>query len=210
MKKRFTQFGMVGLALVAVLAVGASPAMAKSKKKTVTRTATFSQCISVAAAVSETIPPAVAVIPVTVPNFKGGIQDGAVTAITSVGTRISHTFDGDLTINLISPGGRFIPLATRRGSSGAGYGTGATSCGGSLVNFSDLATTPIATPGNTPPAPITGTFKPEQPLSGVVGGPARGNWILLVSDQAGGDTGTLHAFSLNFTYSFKAQVKKKK
>jgi subtilisin-like proprotein convertase family protein len=207
-KKRSTRLALLACAGVASLGLlaGASPAAAKTKKKTVTKTATFSQCVNSASPISSDLTPATAVIPVSVPNFKGGLQDGVVTAITSAGVRITHTFDGDLVLGLVSPGGKVVTLSLRQGGSGDDYGSGAADCGGTLTQFSDSAATGIS----AGTAPFAGSFRPDVPLSGVVGAPARGSWLLFVSDQASGDEGTLHAFSLNFTYSYKAQVKKKK
>ncbi len=211
--KRSARIAVLACASVASLGliVGPASAAAKTKKKTVTRTAAFSQCANVASPIPDVGGPfGSAVIPVSVPNFKGGVQDGTVTAITSAGVRITHTFDGDLILTLVSPGGRVVQLANRRGIAGDGYGSGAASCSGSLVLFGDGFPTPISTPGNTVQNPIVGSFKPEQPLSLVVGGPARGSWVLLVADVAGGDTGAINAVSLNFTYSYQARVKVKK
>jgi subtilisin-like proprotein convertase family protein len=176
------------------------------KKKTVTRTATVNQCVSVGSAIADHAT-ATASIPVSLPTYKGQPQDGSVTGITSVGTRITHTLGQDLVIGLISPGGRYVSLSNARGS-GDDFGTGAANCGGTLTTFSDTAATPIG--DGTPP--FAGSFKPEQPLSQVVGAPARGTWVLQVSDVADVDTGAINAFSLNFTYQYKAlkQVKKKK
>jgi hypothetical protein len=216
--KRSARIALLACASVASLGLlaGTSPAAAAKKKaKVVTKTATLNQCVSTAQRLIEGDPgipgtiPSVA-FPVAVPKFKGKQQDGAVTAVSSVGVRITHTFDEDLTIVLVSPGGRVVPLAQNRGSSGDGYGTGATNCGGSLVLFGDTFGPSIVSPGNTGSGPITGSFKPEQPLSAVVGGPARGNWVVLASDGDGGDEGTLDAVSLNLTYQYKALKKKKK
>jgi subtilisin-like proprotein convertase family protein len=192
------------------LMTGVSAAAAKAKKKTVTKTATLNQCVNAASTIDDpTSPLASAVIPVSVPNFKGGAQDGVVTAITSVGTRITHTSDGDLVITLVSPGGKVIPLSVEEGGSGDGFGTGDAGCAGSLALFGDAFTTPISSPGNTGNGPVAGSFKPEQPLNQALGGPARGSWVLLVADEASVDTGSLNAVSLNLTYTYKAQVKKK-
>jgi subtilisin-like proprotein convertase family protein len=214
----------VRLALLACVSVaslglvaGASPAAAKTK----TKTKTFSQCTSFAipipdfpdhmatpnAPVNST---ASASIPVSVPKFKGKPQDGVITALTDVNVRISHTFAGDLVLYLVSPGGRAVNLAYGRGSTGDGYGNGAASCAGGSVLFGDAFPTPIATPGNTGDNPIVGSFKPEQPLGALVGGPARGNWTLIATDIAHQDSGAINGFSLNFTYSYKTQAKKKK
>jgi len=214
MSKRTSRIALLACAAFAslglVAAVSPAAAKTKAKKKTVTKTATFNQCVSTASPIDDPESAlASAVIPVSVPNFKGGVQDGVVTAITSAGVRLSHTSDGDLVITLVSPGGKVIPLAIGEGSSGNGYGTGATSCSGLPALFGDSFATSITAPGNTGDDPVSGSFKPEQPLNQTLGGPARGNWVLLVADEAGADFGSLDAFSLNFTYSYKAQVKKK-
>jgi subtilisin-like proprotein convertase family protein len=71
-------------------------------------------------------------------------------------------------------------------------------------------------PGNGDGQPINGQFMPRQPFATFNGGPARGAWVLLVSNCCTSDTGTLDAFSLNltytytYTYTYKATVKKKK
>jgi subtilisin-like proprotein convertase family protein len=212
-KKRSARMALLASVSVASLGllVGPASATAKAKKKTVTKTATVSQCVNASGLLREDpLPIATAVIPVTVPNFKGGPQDGVVTGFTSAGVRITHTSDLDLAVSLVSPGGKVIQLATGRGGSGDGFGTGAANCSGSLALFGDAFTTPVPDLGNDDP--VTGGFKPDQPLNQVVGGPARGSWILLAVDEVGGDEGTLDAFSLNFTYSYKAlkKVKKKK
>lgn len=217
-RKRSARTALLACASVAALGLvaGVSPAAAKkAKKRTVTRTATLSQCVSVASPINSNDAPGgstlgVATIPVVLPKYKGAVQDGAVTAVTSAGVRITHTFDEDLGVVLVAPGAHAVPLSLSRGESGDGYGSGATSCGGSLVQFGDAFATPIGTPGNVPPAPIEGSFKPESPLGALAGSQARGNWQLIVTDGAGGDDGVLNAFSLNLTYTYKALVKVKK
>jgi subtilisin-like proprotein convertase family protein len=222
--KRSARIALLACASVASLGLlaGASPAAAAKKKaKVVTKTAALNQCVSTSQRVAENEdPPPVdttggvgsVAFPVTVPKFRGKPQDGQVTALTSAGVRITHTFDGDLNIVLVSPGGGVVPLAITRGESADGYGSGATNCGGSLVLFGDVFPTSISTVDTTGNTPLTGSFKPERPLSALVGSPARGNWVVLVTDGAGGDTGTLDAVSLNLTYQYKAlkKVKKKK
>jgi subtilisin-like proprotein convertase family protein len=208
MRRRFTSIGMLGLALVAMLAIGVAPASAKKAKKvTVTRTATINQCVNVTIPYSETTPAAVALNPVTtVPTFRGLPQDGTVTAITSVGVRISHTFVSDNVIRLLTPGGRLITLFQNNDNGTDDFGTGATNCGGTQTLFSDTAGTAIA--AGAPP--YAGSFRPVQPLSQANGGPARGLWTLIVDDDVAADSGTVHAFSLNFTYTYLALQKKKK
>jgi subtilisin-like proprotein convertase family protein len=205
MRLRLTAMAVTGLATAALVAAGASPAAAK----TVTRTATFSQCLSPALPIADQSVVA-ATLNVPVPKNGKKVQGGIVTAVNSAGVRISHFFAGDLFINLVSPGGRAIGLAVSRGSTGNGYGSGPASCSGEQVLFSDAFATPISTPGSTGDDPIRGNFRPEQPLSTFAGGPARGAWTLLVVDCCAGRTGALDAFSLNLTYTYKKPVKKKK
>jgi uncharacterized repeat protein (TIGR01451 family) len=96
---------------------------------------------------------------------------------------INHTFDADLDIFLISPLGTRVELSTDNGSSGDNY-----------VNtiFDDAAATSI-TAGT---APFTGSYRPETPLSAVDGQSISGDWKLEVTDDLGGDTGTLLNWSL--------------
>jgi subtilisin-like proprotein convertase family protein len=208
--------GLASLGLVA----GAAPATAKKKKrKAVTRTATFNQCVDTAAPIANPDPvtgnrtAASAVVPVSVPKFKGKPQDGLVTAFNSLGVRITHTFDEDFDVFAFSPSGKAVAISDNADETngGDGWGSGAANCTGSLVTLGDAFPTSIQTPGNTGVnTPITGSFKPMQPPSTFVGGPARGNWSLVVIDETVGDTGAINAVSLNFTYQYKAPVKKKK
>jgi subtilisin-like proprotein convertase family protein len=227
-KKRSARVALLACAGIASLGLvaGVSTAAAKTKvkKRTVTQTATFNQCVSVASPISSTNSAAnpnpnnpqvgVGNIPVTIPPYRGLPQDGAITGISQVGVRISHTFNSDLSVLLVAPGAHAVPLSVGRGGNGDGYGTGATSCGGSLVQFSDAFGTPIGTLTDTDVNPILGQFKPERPLAGLNGTQARGNWQVLVTDGASSDDGSLNAVSLTFTYTFltevKVKVKKKK
>jgi subtilisin-like proprotein convertase family protein len=97
-------------------------------------------------------------------------------------SRITHTWDGDLQIELIGPDGTRVALANRPG--------GPNNSGDNFVNtvFSDSASTPLS--GGT--APYTGTFKPQDGLLASFNGkPVAGKWTLRVADMAAQDTGTL-------------------
>jgi len=198
--------GAAGLA-VAALTAAASPATAK----TVTKTATFNQCVNPAAAIFDEKSTS-ATLFVPVPKNGRKVQSGTVTAVNSAALRITTLSASDLDISLISPGGRVIGLAIGRGGSGDGFGSGTPNCTGQLVAFSDSFAIPIADTPNVGSDPVTGSFKPEQPLSSFAGGPARGFWTLLVTDCCGGATtsGSVDAFSLNLTYKYKKPKKKKK
>lgn len=215
MKMRLVRLGFLGMAVLAFAALAAQPAAAKSKKKkTKTVTKTFDKCIDVGQAIPDPAdgvpaPAVVLKVRINIPKLNGKRQDGEVKAFTSAGVRATHTFDGDLSFNLVSPGGRVVTLANGRGHSGDGYGSGAANCTGSQVIFGDTFPGAIASPGNTLSNPIVGSFRPETPLSTLVGGRARGKWTLIVQDSSGVDTGTLDAYSLDFTYKYKKEKKKK-
>jgi subtilisin-like proprotein convertase family protein len=210
---RLTLLACIGVASL-VLIAGASPASAKKlKKKVVTRTETFDQCVDAASPILDPRAesgPASAVISVGVPGFKGRVQDGVITRLSSIGVRITHGFSGDLIITLVSPDGRIFPLALRRGDDADGYGTGAHGCTGSTVLFGDGFGSAISGFVNNGNDPFTGAFRPERPVTSLIGGPARGAWVLLVYDQEDQETGQLDAFSLKFTYAYRAVVKIKK
>jgi subtilisin-like proprotein convertase family protein len=98
---------------------------------------------------------------------------------------LTHTWDGDLVIQLISPAGTTVTLANRTG--------GASNSGDNYTNtvFNDAAATPISS--GTPP--YTGSFQPFQPLSAFNGQQIHGTWMLKVADLAVADTGTLNSWS---------------
>jgi hypothetical protein len=205
--KRMALLACASVAALSLVA-GASPAAAKTK----TVHKTFAQCqnlgLSLAAATDTPSPPPGSSpirqvffnVPKTPKSSKprGGKLTGA-----TVGVRITHTFDGDVDIFLISPTGRFVPLVGGRGGSGDDFGSGATDCNGTLTTFSDLA--PIAIGDGTPP--YAGAFKPESSLAALNGGTASGVWTVVVTDTVGNDDGTIHAVSLNLTYQYKKPKK---
>jgi subtilisin-like proprotein convertase family protein len=92
--------------------------------------------------------------------------DGTVRTI-SVGVRITHPFIGDLVVQLVHPDGTVAALHTRTG--------------GNADNI-------YLTYGEGGEA--------AQALTGLVGKPLRGTWKLKVVDAAGGDVGSLDAFTL--------------
>ncbi len=127
-------------------------------------------------------------------NVSGGTSN-----ITGLTCRINltHTWDADLDIALVSPSGAYILLTSDNQGSGDNY---------TNTVFEDTASASIT----TGVAPCTGSFQPEGILNGYAGTPnppgagtnhpnmagfngsdANGAWTLIISDDAGGDTGTL-------------------
>ncbi len=114
-------------------------------------------------------------------------------ANVSVSLYITHTFDQDLILQLVSPDGVTNTLSANNGSSGQNYGV---SCADSQrTTFDDSAGTPIRSAS----APFVGTFVPQQPLSifnGKSGTSINGPWTLHVVDAAAIDVGTIQCWSL--------------
>ncbi|MEI6194164.1 MAG: proprotein convertase P-domain-containing protein [Verrucomicrobiota bacterium] len=113
-----------------------------------------------------------------------------------VGVRIDHTYDSDLIIAVQHPDGSpEVILASRVGSSGQNFG----STVGSTINytvFDDAATNTLAYPFVPP---YVGSVRPNAALTNFIGKAPNGLWRLHVSDNAGGDTGTLLAWYLTIT-----------
>jgi subtilisin-like proprotein convertase family protein len=131
---------------------------------------------------------------------KGKIRD------VNVAVRITHPFDRDLDIYLVSPRARFVLLSSDNGGSNNDYGSGAADCTGTFTVFDDLGTTPINAGRPSAAAPFGGTFRPEQPLATFNGAKAKGTWQLLVSDDEARDVGTVNCWELTIA----AKRKKRK
>ena len=141
-----------------------------------------------------------------------GIPAGAIITNITVTLNITHTWVGDLEINLIAPNGSNMNLI---GELDNGTGSNSTD---------DFVDTRISSTSNTPlsgaPAPRTGTFAADR-LQGY--GPsgafqtqpngmpwslmtsiANGNWQLGLSDWFAFDIGTLQNWTINITYGAPA------
>ena len=133
-------------------------------------------------------------VPVDIPDsdgFNAGIarsainvgSDGPIILDLEVTVNIIHTFDSDLTINLIAPDGTVITLADSVGLDGQNFiGT----------IFDDEAAIGI----DAGTAPFTGRFQPFQLLSTFDGFSTAGVWQLEVLDNASIDTGTILSWSM--------------
>lgn len=103
--------------------------------------------------------------------------------------RITHTYDGDLTLRVVSPDGTLGTLAVQVGGAGAGFGTGA--CPSAVYTvFDDDAATWIL----DGTAPFTGSYRPHLPLTGFAGKLAanvNGDWEVRAIDLGPADVGTI-------------------
>jgi subtilisin-like proprotein convertase family protein len=127
------------------------------------------------------------------------IVNGTVTDANLL-VNIRHTWDGDVGISLMRPGGAAVSIWNHTGGD----------CGGSGDNFTntvidDQGATPDCT--NTGP-PYTGNFKGAPGgvvnptiMTSFIGGQSLGRWILIVSDDSLGDTGTLLGWSLTLDFT---------
>jgi subtilisin-like proprotein convertase family protein len=112
---------------------------------------------------------------------------------------ITHTWVGDLKIQLKSPTGTIVVLADRPGGMGNG--------GDNFTNtvFDDEASTTLGAAGTA--APYTGSFKPQNAggpqahLSSFDAQSMTGTWTLTVFDLASADTGSLQSWGLDMPVS---------
>jgi len=106
--------------------------------------------------------------------------------LATVTVNITHPYDGDLEIVLISPNGIQTILSSNNGGAGDNY---------TNTVFSMSAGTSI-TAGV---APFTGSFIPEESFYAQnVGQNGNGIWQLCITDEVGGDVGSLVNWSITF------------
>ena len=110
---------------------------------------------------------------------------GTLTDVT-VAVDITHSWVGDLEVTLISPDLTRVQLFNRLGGNGNNL---------TATVFDDDAETAIGSGA----APFSGTFRPADPLSTLIGEDPFGLWTLEVIDHANGDQGTLNSWTLSFT-----------
>jgi len=113
------------------------------------------------------------------------VTSGVIVSDVNVTINITHTWDRDIAVSIISPNGTEVLLVSNEGPGGAP----------GFVNtvFDQDAATPIV--GSTA-TPFTGSFIPEEDLSIINGEASLGDWTLKVVDLFDGDTGTLDNWSL--------------
>ncbi|MCU1592283.1 MAG: neuroendocrine convertase 1, partial [Frankiales bacterium] len=120
--------------------------------------------------------------------------DGSSCTSTSGATTVGldHSYVSDLTLTLIAPSGTSAELSVRRG------GAARNLC---QLRFDDEAASPISslpTPTTRATAgTVTGSYRPEAPLSVFDGEQAGGTWRLEAVDHVSEDTGTIRAFSVH-------------
>ncbi len=111
----------------------------------------------------------------------------------NVTINLNHTYDGDLDIYLEGPDGTRVELSTDNGGTGENFID---------TVFDDDAATSI----ETGTAPFTGSFQPEGSLADFDGMSSMGDWTLEITDDAGGDGGTLNSWSLEICNTTSAGI----
>jgi fungalysin metallopeptidase (M36)/proprotein convertase P-domain-containing protein/fungalysin/thermolysin propeptide len=104
---------------------------------------------------------------------------------------VSHTFVGDLTVQLTSPSGKSIDLLER-----PGFGEfGSDDHWAGPVTFADDAGSSIQEIGDG--GTLSGPYVPDEPLSSFAGEDRAGTWTLRITDAATPDAGTLNGWSID-------------
>jgi subtilisin-like proprotein convertase family protein len=120
-----------------------------------------------------------AVVNLSISGVPGTIAD------INVRVNVTHTWDSDLVMQLVSPDGQtVVTLVNQRGGSGDNF---------TNTVLDDEAGASISTGS----APFSGSFRPETPLAALDGLPIDGTWQLRISDLASVDVGTVTGFQLD-------------
>lgn len=152
------------------------------------------------------------------------VPDSITIADLNVGLGITHTWQGDLIVELTSPSGTTVGLLHRAGDGTQFNGGAGGGFGFSNDNFGDAANDTLfylddsAAEAYDAAAPngygnlsttggidnVTGSWLPFDAggitsLADFNGENAQGDWTLFISDNAGGDLGTFDTLSLEFT-----------
>ena len=124
-----------------------------------------------------------------------GTASSADPTSTTVG--VNHSWVGDLAFKLTSPMGTTVTFYDRPGVPASTFGCSANNL--YQLTLDGSASLPIENDcpgGGGDNGPQTGTFSPSNPLSAFNGENPNGTWTLNAADLAGGDTGTVRAWSL--------------
>lgn len=129
-------------------------------------------------------------------------EDVTITDL-DVDLNITHSWVGDLIVSIKSPAGTTAVIVDRPGRTNSGYG-----CSGDdiVATLDDEAATSVENECSSSTPTINGTFKPNNPLSVFDGESTLGTWELKVSDVAGGLTGTLNTWAIDYDYEIDAPV----
>ncbi|TXD47689.1 proprotein convertase P-domain-containing protein [Polaribacter sp. IC073] len=121
-------------------------------------------------------------------NTTINVPDFYVLTDVNVTVDITHTWNADIEVTLISPLGTEVKLAFDKGGSGDNYNN---------VTFDDASGNTLPTAGAT----LSGDYQPEESLATLNGENFNGNWILRIVDDADQDGGAINSVILNLCYA---------
>ena len=129
-----------------------------------------------------------------------GTALGANVFVQSVDLIVSHTYNSDLEIGLISPSGTNVSLIADRFGTGDNLGN-PSNCPNSLFTL-QAGGIPLSN-GNA--SNVIGTYAPEQPLTGFHNGTdPNGTWTLRACDDEAADNGAIRFVRLNLCLAAQA------
>jgi subtilisin-like proprotein convertase family protein len=111
------------------------------------------------------------------------VPGGAAVTRVAATASVTHPFDSDLRLELVSPRGKAVLLAEALGTWGDDY---------AATTFDDDAATSIVS--SLPP--FAGRHRPVEPLAALAGSPRAGTWRLRVSDRRGRYAGRIESWGL--------------
>lgn len=151
--------------------------------------ALFSQKINSQTCQDYTVNPGTTISSSGTPSYNSiiNVPDNFIISDVNVYVDISHTYNSDLDIFLISPNNTRVELSTGNGGRANNYN----------ATFDDASSNTLPTRNST----IVGTFRPEGNLSDFNSENSQGNWTLEVNDTANQDGGTINTITLNLCFS---------
>ncbi len=115
----------------------------------------------------------------------------------SLALDMTHSFVGDLGVNITAPnGGGTVTLFDRIGVPGSTFGCGANDI---VASFSDDAGMSADDFENLCVNDMAGNFMPVDPFSAFDGIDPNGTWQINIADNEGGDTGSLNNLTFNIS-----------
>ena len=118
-----------------------------------------------------------------------GANDGDIVSDVNISIALTHTWSDDLDVFLIGPDGTTVELATDVCGLDDDWD----------VTFDDEAAIGVAAACTGGVPTLTGSVQPEGSLADFNGSAANGTWTLMITDDTGGDGGTLGAVSIAIT-----------